>query len=431
MRRRSILRTPPRGGVPDAYTRGMSCPAPIRAARSRGAVGRLPLTLLSRYRTQLGISLRVVRAILRNPSLRRVQLAFLLFNAVEFGTWVAILLYAYEAIGPTSVGLVAVVQLVPGAVLAPFIAGLGDRIPRDRLLFLGYLAQMAAYGATWVGMALGAAPLVVVLAATCAATALSVTRPAQGSLIPSLSRTPEELTAANGLSGTMEGAGMLVGPLIAAAILAVATPTTVFGAATIGSLIAATLVVRLPSAGMPVADPDEPRRPDTADRSSLLDGLRLVARHGSTRIIVAILALRMVRHRRPRRPVHPPRAGGLRHRRVGCRDPERRARTGCRRRRWPDVHVRRSAAAGAGHRGRCAGVRDRPGRPRHRGVHLERGCPRHRRRGRFRGLRRRRTDDPPARDAGCGPGARARRSRGRGFCRPGRRLTARAAGGAA
>jgi MFS family permease len=182
----------------------------------------LPLTLLSRYRTQLGISLRVVRAILRNPSLRRVQLAFLLFNAVEFGTWVAILLYAYEAIGPTSVGLVAVVQLVPGAVLAPFIAGLGDRIQRDRLLFLGYLAQMAAYGATWFGMALGAAPLVVVLAATCAATALSVTRPAQGSLIPSLSRTPEELTAANGLSGTMEGAGMLVGPLLAAAILAVA-----------------------------------------------------------------------------------------------------------------------------------------------------------------------------------------------------------------
>ena len=236
----------------------------------------------------------MVRAILRNPSLRRVQLAFLLFNAVEFGTRVAILLYAYQAIGPTSVGLVAVVQLVPGAVLAPFIAGLGDRIPRDRLLFLGYLAQMAAYGATWVGMALGAVPLVVVLAATCAATALSVTRPAQGSRIPSLSRTPEELTAANGLSGTMEGAGMLVGPLIAAAILAVATPTTVFGAATIGSFIAAALVVRLPSAGRPVTDVDEPRRADAADRSSLLDGLRLVARHGSTRIIVSILALRMV-----------------------------------------------------------------------------------------------------------------------------------------
>ena len=363
MRRRSIPpHTAPRWR-PRRLHSGHVVSGPISAARSARRAGRSPLTLLSRYRTQLGISLRVVRAILRNPSLRRVQLAFLLFNAVEFGTWVAILLYAYEAIGPTSVGLVAVVQLVPGAVLAPFIAGLGDRIPRDRLLFLGYLAQMAAYGATWVGMALGAAPLVVVLAATCAATALSVTRPAQGSLIPSLSRTPEELTAANGLSGTMEGAGMLVGPLVAAAILAVATPTTVFGAATIGSLLAAMLVVRLPSAGMPVADVDEPRRPDAADRSSLLEGLRLVRpprKHPDHRCHPGVAD---GGHRRPRRPVHPPRAGGLRHRRVGCRDPERRARTGCRRRRWPDVHVRRPAAAGAGHRGRGAGVRGSPWSP--------------------------------------------------------------------
>ena len=201
------------------------------------------MTVFARYRAQLGISLRVVRAILRNPSLRRVELAFLLFNTVEFGTWVAILLYAYEAIGPASVGLVAVVQLVPGAVLAPFIAGFGDRFRRDRVLFLGYVLQTAKYGVTSLGIALLAPPVLVVVAATCAATALSITRPAQGSLVPSLSRTPEELTAANGLSGAMEGTGMLLGPLLAAAILAVATPAGVFGAATIGCLVAAGLAL--------------------------------------------------------------------------------------------------------------------------------------------------------------------------------------------
>jgi MFS family permease len=252
------------------------------------------MTLIARYRTQLGISLRVVRAILRNPALRRVQLAFLLFNTVEFGTWVAILLYAYEAIGPASVGVVAVVQLLPGAVFAPLIAGLADRFPRDRVLFYGYLAQLVTYGATWVGMALEASPAVVVLAATCAATTLAVTRPAQGSLIPSLARTPEELTAANGLSGAMEGTGMLIGPLIAAAILVVATPTAVFGAATAGCLIAAALVVRLPASRTPLAADDEPDRSEPTNRGSVLDGLRLAARHGSTRIIVGILALRMV-----------------------------------------------------------------------------------------------------------------------------------------
>jgi MFS family permease len=251
------------------------------------------MTLVARYRTQLAMSLRVVRAILRNPALRRVQLAFLLFNAVEFGTWVAILLYAYEAIGPASVGLVAVVQLVPGAVLAPFIAGLGDRFPRDRVLFFGYVAQLLTYGVTWIGMTAGAAPVLVVLAATCAATALSITRPAQGSLIPSLSRTPEELTAANGLSGAMEGAGMLVGPLTAAAILAVATPAAVFGAATIGCLVSTVLVARVHAPRSGIAGVPEPES-HAGPSDGVLDGLRLAVRHGSTRIIVGILALRMV-----------------------------------------------------------------------------------------------------------------------------------------
>jgi hypothetical protein len=62
---------------------------------------------------QLALTGAVVRAILRNPALRRVELAFLLFNTVEYATWIAILIYAYDAIGPASVGLVAVVQLIP------------------------------------------------------------------------------------------------------------------------------------------------------------------------------------------------------------------------------------------------------------------------------------------------------------------------------
>ena len=250
------------------------------------------MTLIRRYRAQFGISLRVVRAILRSPALRRVELAFLLFNAVEFGTWVAILLYAYEAIGPASVGIVAVIQLLPGAVVAPFTASLVDRFPRDRVLLLGYVAQLVTFGATWIAMSLHAAPALVILVAACAATTLTVTRPTQGALIPSLARTPEELTAANGLSGAMEGTGMLAGPLAAAAILAVATPTAVFGAATAACLVAATLVVRLPvprSPGLP------DRGPTIAiDRGSVLDGLRLAARHGSTRLVVGILALRMI-----------------------------------------------------------------------------------------------------------------------------------------
>ena len=79
----------------------------------------------------------VLRRLVGNSALRRVLPAFFLFNAAEFGTWVAILIYAYERTGPVSVGVVALVQLVPAALLAPAAASLGDRYPRERVLAFG------------------------------------------------------------------------------------------------------------------------------------------------------------------------------------------------------------------------------------------------------------------------------------------------------
>ena len=254
------------------------------------------MTTLARLRSHIAVTARVLRAVLRSPALRRVELAFLLFNAVEFSTWVAILLYAYSAIGPASVGFVAVIQLIPAAIAAPLSASLGDRFPRDRVLFCGYLGMVAAFGSTWITMAVAVSPALVVLAATFANASLSVIRPTQGALLPSLARTPEELTAANALSGTVEGAGLLLGPLIAAAILTVSTPTAVFAVATIGCLAAAALVIRLAAPGLPVAtvaaDRAQPVEPSEA--GGLLDGIRLVVHHGDTRLVVGILSLRMI-----------------------------------------------------------------------------------------------------------------------------------------
>jgi hypothetical protein len=62
--------------------------------------------LLGRIRA----SVRIFAELAGNRDLRNVELAFLGFNAVEYGTWIAILLYAYETSGPTSVGVVALVQ---------------------------------------------------------------------------------------------------------------------------------------------------------------------------------------------------------------------------------------------------------------------------------------------------------------------------------
>ena len=253
-------------------------------------------------RIHLRTSLRVIQAVLRNPALRRVELAFLLFNAAEFGAWVAILLYAYEATGPAAIGLVAAAQLIPAALVAPFAALIADHPDRARSLAVGYGVQAVAYGATAAGIVFGAPPIIVYLAAAVAAATLVVTRPTQGALLPELSRTPEELSAANGLSGTAEGGGVFLGPLAAAAILTVGGPGQVFAAATAAVGVAALLVLSVTRRVLLDGQASEPsmsdgQRLDGAAgmaRRSILDGLRVVRQNRHVRLVVGILGLRAV-----------------------------------------------------------------------------------------------------------------------------------------
>lgn len=60
---------------------------------------------------------------------RQVVLAYTGCIAVAIGTWVAILVFAYAEKWPASVAVVALIQLVPSAIVAPVIAGLGNRHP--------------------------------------------------------------------------------------------------------------------------------------------------------------------------------------------------------------------------------------------------------------------------------------------------------------
>ncbi len=76
----------------------------------------------------------VVATVSGNPGLLRVELAFVGFNVAEWATWVSILAYAYGVGGAAATGLVALVQLVPAALVAPVASIAGDRLRRERVL---------------------------------------------------------------------------------------------------------------------------------------------------------------------------------------------------------------------------------------------------------------------------------------------------------
>jgi MFS family permease len=214
---------------------------------------------------------RVYAAAARNRSLLRVLAAYLCFTAAEYGVWIAVTLYAYARGGPTTAGLVLIAQLIPAAMVAPIASVLGDRLRRDRALQLGYALQALAY--LGCGLALWFAPAIVVYgAAVLATSAVTLTRPVHNAILPELAETPEELTAANSLSGAFEGLGVLIGPVTTSALVAVSGPALAVTAFAGTVLAAALLTTRL---GMHAgrSSPSDDASPDRVVRAAA-EGLR-------------------------------------------------------------------------------------------------------------------------------------------------------------
>ncbi len=169
-----------------------------------------------RFRTVLS----VFRSAFENPVLRRVGIAYALFGAAEFGIWIALLVVAYDHGGPSASVLMVLIQLIPCVAIGPFLGALSDRRRPSRVLVVGYGLQAVSMGAVAVAVGLGAPAFVVFLLAPFTSLSITVTRPPQAALLPAIVRTPDELTAANVMTGWTDGAAALVGPAVVGALLA-------------------------------------------------------------------------------------------------------------------------------------------------------------------------------------------------------------------
>jgi MFS family permease len=191
--------------------------------------------------------------------MRRVLLAYLLCDLIEFATWMAVVLVAYANGGAVAVGVASVAMLLPAIVIVPLIAGFGDRMPRGRALSLAH----ALVGVTSLGMCLllvlDAPFWSVILGGAVQTIALSLVQPMHYSALPFLALRPGDLVAANGLSSFMDGASLFVGFLVAGVLTDVVGPWVVLLACGLMGLVAALLTTRLGiAAAAETTDDDEP-----------------------------------------------------------------------------------------------------------------------------------------------------------------------------
>ena len=238
----------------------------------------------SRWRRRLEDAGRSFAVNATSPNLRRAQLSFAAAWTGEWTLTVALSVVAFREGGPAAVGLVAFLRMVPAAVLSPVGTALADRFRRDRVLRWTCAARAAALAAcaATVGMD-GPAPLVYTFAAA-ATVAFVVYRPAHSALLPSLCLTPLELTSANVVRGLVDSLSTLIGPALAAVLLAVGDPAAALGCAAVLTLAAGVVLTGLSYEAPPATASGSTRQ--LFDEA--VDGFRTLPRHPDVFLLVRL-----------------------------------------------------------------------------------------------------------------------------------------------
>lgn len=222
----------------------------------------------------------------RNPNLRRAQLSFLGAWTAEWAFTVALGIVAFNDGGAIALGLVGLLRMLPSAILAPLLSPFADRGRRERVLVVVSTLRGVATAVAALTVALSGPTYVVYLLAVLSTIAATLFRPTHSALLPTLCRTGHELASANVVRGFLDSIATLVGPLLAAVLLAFTDVSVVFAVAAAASFWAALLLLRVRY--------DAPPRPPAPSRPNLIgeavEGIRAVTQSRDLQLILGLAA---------------------------------------------------------------------------------------------------------------------------------------------
>ena len=227
-----------------------------------------------------------------NPDIRNVIVTGTAFFSSRWALNVSLYVFAYQVGGAGSVALIGVIQMLPSVLAVPVITGMGDRFRRQRVLAFIYAG--GAIAAAMLAFALqdeGNAVAVFMLAGVSAAIGAAA-RPVQMALLPALARRPGELIAANVVCGASDGIGAILGPAVAAVLLAVAGPDAVAVVVAVTRAGAALYVMRIGVAQTVAPLAERSWKSPAAVLGAAADGLRALGHLPAPRLLIAVLSVR-------------------------------------------------------------------------------------------------------------------------------------------
>lgn len=213
---------------------------------------------------------------------RRARIFFLALVQSALGTgagYIALLLLAYDRFeSPWSISLVLIADLIPAMLLGPIFGAAADRWSRKRCAIVADVLRVVAFG----GIALVDSYVAMVGFAVLAGTGTGLFTPSVSAALPSVLDDARRLPAASLLYGAVTDLGFTVGPVAAAAVLALTGPETLLWVNAASFATSALLLVPLRFGTTPAQLAETPR--------SLLgearDGLRVAARMRAIRVVL-------------------------------------------------------------------------------------------------------------------------------------------------